>query len=111
MSQKNIEELMKKGTQLAQEFLQFNAKNFSPYNAVLSAEKLLLESKYIPLNEKDAWILEKGKSYYLKRGYNSSLVAFTLPSQFSPDSSLFKIIGSHTDSPCIRLAPKFETKS
>jgi aspartyl aminopeptidase len=34
------------------------------------------------------------------------MIAFTVGAKFNADSSNFKIIGTHTDSPCLRLAPK-----
>jgi aspartyl aminopeptidase len=40
----------------------------------------------------------------LTRGHNSTLVAFVLPK--NPTISKFKIVATHTDSPCIRIAPK-----
>ena len=33
------------------------------------------------------------------------MIAFTVGEKFNPDTSNFKIIGTHTDSPCLRLAP------
>ena len=108
MSQKNLEEIFKKSTLLAKEFLTMNAKAFSPYGAVLSLEKLLKNSQFEELKEGQSWTLTPGKGYYLKRGFNSSLVAFSVPKNFSPENSLFKIIGTHSDSPCVRLAPNFE---
>ncbi len=45
----------------------------------------------------------------MTRGYGSSLVAFSIPKQIN--KPLFKIVATHTDSPCIRLAPKFNAES
>lgn len=111
MQKSNLEEVMKNGTKLAKSFINFNSKAFSPYNAVDNAEKLLKLNNFVQLKEQDQWELKGGEFYYLKRGYNSSLVAFHVPKNFNPDNSLFKIIGSHTDSPCLRIAPKFEYTS
>lgn len=53
----------------------------------------------------DQWNLESGKSYYFTRN-NSTLVAFIVGNQASQNGvSLYKIIGCHTDSPVLKLAP------
>lgn len=54
----------------------------------------------------DPWALEAGKSYFFTRN-NSTLVAFIVGAQAGAQDavSLFKIIGCHTDSPVLKLAP------
>ena len=53
----------------------------------------------------DKWNLEGGKSYYFSRN-NSTLVAFIVGAQATNTGvSLFKIVGCHTDSPVLKLAP------
>ena len=95
---------------MAKKFIDFNKKNYSPYNSVNNTSSILSKNSFIELNEKESWKLEKGNFYYLRRGYNSSIVAFHVPKNFDEKRS-FKIIGTHTDSPSIRLAPKFDHKS
>ena len=51
-------------------------------------------------------------AYYYTRNV-STIVAFVVGKQCKPDGpSVFKIVGCHTDSPCIKLAPhnKVENK-
>jgi aspartyl aminopeptidase len=49
--------------------------------------------------------LEGGKGYYFTRN-NSTLVAFTIGKNATQNgASLYKIIGCHTDSPVLKLAP------
>ena len=52
----------------------------------------------------DHWNLESGKSYYFTRN-NSTLVAFIVGAKAQDGPSLFKILGCHTDSPVLKLAP------
>ena len=33
------------------------------------------------------------------------MIAFHVGEQFEPSKTLFKIIGAHTDSPCLKIAP------
>ena len=51
------------------------------------------------LKERDDWDIKAGKGYYLTRN-NSTIVAFKVN-----DGNMFKIIGCHTDSPVLKVAP------
>jgi aspartyl aminopeptidase len=54
---------------------------------------------------RDQWKLEAGKGYFFTRN-NSTIVAFTIGAAAgSAGPSMFKIIGCHTDSPVLKLAP------
>ena len=49
--------------------------------------------------------MEAGKSYYFTRN-GSTIVAFTVGKKAAAKGvDLFKIIGCHTDSPCLKTAP------
>lgn len=76
-------------------FVAFLEKSLSPYHAVQNAAELLAEHGFVPLAEGEPWDLKKGGSYYTVRG--GSLIAFRL------GGGDFKIIASHTDSPCFKL--------
>ena len=76
---------------------QFHAVNYS---------KLLLQNAgFKELKERDDWKIKEGESYYLTRN-NSTIVAFRVASSDKQNKdSLFKIIGCHTDSPVLKVAP------
>lgn len=94
-----------KAKELSQKFINFNTNLVSPYH-VVNKVKLELESAgFVGLKESDKWELKKGNKYYIIRGH-SSIISFTIPKNFSTANTAFKIIGSHVDSPCLRLAPK-----
>ena len=101
-------ELMSKAEKIVEEFIKFNRTAVSPYHAVHNVEAVLKDHKFTKLEEEGEWKLEAGGNYYLTRGTNSSLVAFSVPKNVSVEQTSFKMIGTHTDSPCLRLAPKFE---
>lgn len=82
----------------AERLTSFIASSPSPYHVVDNAEKMLLESGFIPLSEKKCFNIERGKSYFVKRS-SSALIAFRVPE--SP--SFFRIVASHTDSPCFKI--------
>lgn len=73
-----------------------------------SAQKLN-KGGFLPLNESDKWDLKPGDKRYVIRG-GTSLVAFIVGTT-PPQSSGFRIVGSHTDSPCLRLKPNAPYKS
>ena len=56
------------------------------------------------LKEVEKWNLVPGQSYYFTRNA-STIVAFTTGNKCNENVDLFKIVGCHTDSPCIKLAP------
>lgn len=103
-------EIFSKGEKICEEFIKFNKTAISPYHAVSNVESLLKTHNFIRLEEEGEWHLQKGANYYLTRGTCSSLIAFSIPQGACIEKTAFKIIGTHTDSPCLRLAPKFEAK-
>jgi aspartyl aminopeptidase len=48
--------------------------------------------------------LAAGKSYFFTRN-QATIVAFSVGNKCNEGIDLFKIVGCHTDSPCLRLAP------
>lgn len=83
------------------EFLEFLRTSYTPYHAVKNAADFLIKNGFVCLNETEPWKLEKGGKYFTVRG--GSLVAFRV------GEDAFKIIASHTDSPCFKLKPNAET--
>lgn len=81
------------------ELLDFIADSPTAFHAVKSAQVMLEEAGFIRLDEKKAYVLEAGCSYYVMRN-SSSLIAFSIPSS-APDG--FSIISAHTDSPCFKI--------
>ena len=83
----------------AEKCLTFIDKSVSCYHAVENVEEQLLKNGFIRLEERDAWELSGGRSYYVKRG-GSSLIAFKIPKEAFKG---FHITASHSDSPCFKL--------
>lgn len=84
----------------------------SPFHSVETVKKLLKENEFNEIKETEDWELEGGKKYYFTRN-NSTICAFTVGTKCASGSppSCFKVVGCHTDSPCIRLAPISKTES
>ena len=89
---------------LAQDLLNFIDASPSPWHAVDSVEKQLINAGFSQLDETAAWQLQAGGSYFVTRG-GASIIAFTLGKQALNDNG-FRIVGAHTDSPGLRLKPQ-----
>lgn len=88
----------------ARELIDFIDASPSPWHAVASTEARLLAQGYTRLEESQRWQLAAGGRYYVVRG-GASLIAFVLGSQPITETG-FRIVGTHTDSPGLRLKPK-----
>jgi aspartyl aminopeptidase len=89
-----------------QELLDFLAHATSPFHAVRQMTRRLDAAGFVPLNDLQPWSLENGRGYYLVRN-DSSLVAFTLGGSRGPVEGM-RMVGAHTDSPCLMVKPKPE---
>ena len=97
-------EIFQKSLEFGQTAVNALKKSVSPYNFVEHAKKELKEAGFLQIYESDSWNLEPGKKYFYTRN-NSCIIAFNIGNKFNPEESCFKIIGAHTDSPSLRIAP------
>lgn len=96
-------------TEFVNGLLHFLQQSPTPYHAVDSMAQLLETGGYRRLDEAEAWSLDKsGGRYYVIRG-GSSLIAFRLTRPL-PENGL-RMIGAHTDSPCLKVKPNPEVIS
>lgn len=77
--------------------LEFLKTSYTAYHAVSNAEAYLLGHGFTRLSEGEPWKILQGGKYYVTRG-GSSLIAFTVKK-----GKGYKIVASHTDSPCLKL--------
>jgi aspartyl aminopeptidase len=89
------------------ELLNYLDQSPSPFHAVNSLSSELLAKGFTQLHERDIWDLTPGK-YFVTRN-NSSLTAFVLGKQSPLDTGL-RIVGAHTDSPCLKVKPNPENR-
>ena len=97
-------EIFQKSLEFGQTAVNALKKSVSPYNFVEHAKKELKSAGFLQIYESDPCILEPGKKYFYTRN-NSCIIAFNIGKKFNPEESCFKIIGAHTDSPSLRIAP------
>ncbi|MDG2089826.1 MAG: M18 family aminopeptidase [Gammaproteobacteria bacterium] len=76
----------------------------TPFHAVENLSKELIKAGYNLLHESDAWHIEPGQGYFVCRN-SSSLIAFRTGDGNLQDSG-FKIVGAHSDSPCLKVKPQ-----
>lgn len=78
----------------------------TPFHAVEQMAAILDDNDFQRLNESDAWGLQaKIGKFYVTRN-DSSIIAFTLGSD--PVEQGFRMVGAHTDSPCLKVKPNPE---
>lgn len=78
----------------------------TPFHATENIASQLLAAGFMPLYEGDIWQLEPGKRYLVTRN-DSSIIAFVFGRTPLADSGI-RMLGAHTDSPCLRVKPRAE---
>jgi len=74
-------------------------------------KNLLSEAGFEELSEGDKWELKPGSKYYVARN-NSTIGAFIVGKGLSEGAPThFKVIGTHSDSPRLTLAPVTKTSA
>jgi len=72
----------------------------TPFHATQNMAGMFENAGFIKLDEVEKWELVKGKKYYVTRN-DSSVIAFTYPKS----DKKYVMLGSHTDSPNLKLKP------
>jgi aspartyl aminopeptidase len=78
----------------------------TPFHAVRELAQRLEQGGFIRLQEDSAWRLAPGARHYVVRN-GSSIVAFVVGSE-SPPLEGVRMVGAHTDSPCLTIKPSPE---
>lgn len=90
----------------AKEFLDFSYESPVSFFAVKNSIELLKNKGFKELKENEKWDLKNNEKYMLNIN-NSGLFAFET-GKASVENTSFRIVGSHTDSPSIRIKPNPE---
>lgn len=91
-----------------QQLLEFLNASPTPWHAVANMAERLEQSGFRRLDERDDWELESGQGYYVVRN-GSSIVAFR-SGRRPVDISGIRMVGAHTDSPCLKVKPNPEIR-
>ena len=76
----------------------------SPWHAVESSIDRL--DGFVRLDETDAWTELPAAGYVVRSG---AIIAWRLPSEPAAAHVPFRLVGAHTDSPCLRVKPQPDT--
>ncbi len=90
-------------SQFNQSLIDFLNAAPTPFHAVQVMADKLLDAGFKELHEENQWNTEPGK-YFVTRN-QSSIIAFNLGSTELPKSGI-RIVGAHTDSPCLKAKPR-----
>lgn len=71
----------------------------TPFHATKNMAGMFLNAGFVKLYEEQKWSLEEGGKYFVIRN-DSSIIAFTYPKEKS-----YVMVGTHTDSPNLKLKP------
>ncbi|MCS5556064.1 MAG: M18 family aminopeptidase, partial [Arenicellales bacterium] len=88
--------------------LEFLAGSPTPFHAVKQLKQLLTAEGFEQLAEHSSWSLKPGGRYFVVRN-GSSIVAIRTGSVHPADEGL-RLIGTHTDSPCLKIKPAPEIR-
>ncbi|OUS02697.1 M18 family aminopeptidase [Gammaproteobacteria bacterium 54_18_T64] len=86
-----------------EQLLAFLKASPSPFHAVEKMAQRLDEAGFEYLSEQESWAVEPGGRYYTTRN-DSSIIAFS-GGDFSQG---IRMVGAHTDSPCLMVKPQPE---
>ena len=92
--------------ELNQGLIDFLKASPTPFHATATLVQRLEAAGFELLDERQPWNCEAGGRYYVTRN-DSSLIAFKL-GQRSPIDGGLRMVGAHTDSPCLRVKPQPE---
>lgn len=93
----------------AEDLCRFIDASPMPYQASAEAVRRLRAAGYRLLDEGEPWKLETGGRYYIRRA-DTTVLAFQL-GKSAPSASGFRVVGTHIDSPNLRVKPNAELLS
>ncbi|MCK7544587.1 M18 family aminopeptidase [Marinobacter bryozoorum] len=95
-------------TSFNQNLLEFLSTSPTPWHATRNMAQTLDDAGFQALDEREEWNLQQGQGYYVIRN-GSSIVAFRTGNR-SPLEAGVRMVGAHTDSPCLKVKPNPELR-
>lgn len=100
---------MSKQEQFNREMCDFLSRATTPFHAVNAMAEQLDAAGFEKLQEDIDWTLAPGGRYYVVRN-GSSIIAFGIGAEAGPTGGV-RMVGAHTDSPCLMVKPAPEKNS
>ena len=91
------------------ELMDFLASSPTPFHAVHEMARRLAEAGFERRPEGDVWRLDPGGRWFTTRN-DSSLIAWTAPARGALAERGLRMVGAHTDSPCLKVKPQPELR-
>lgn len=92
-----------------QDLLRFVAASPTPFHATAEMALRLTEAGFERLHEADHWQMQVGGRYFVTRN-DSSILAFVHSGEPLLDAGI-RMVGAHTDSPCLKIKPNADVQS
>ena len=89
------------------QLLDFLQRSPTPFHATANLAEALDDAGFEALEEGRSWQLKPGGRYRVVRS-DSSIVAFVLPQTAALAETGLRMVGAHTDSPCLKVKPNPE---
>ncbi len=90
------------------DLLKFLNTSPTPWHAVATMKQRLDAAGFQELDEREDWSLAQNQGYYVIRN-GSSIIAFRTGSKDVTTSGI-RMVGAHTDSPCLKVKPNPELR-
>ena len=84
--------------------LQYLQQSPTPFHATEQLAVRLAAAGFEMLDETESWQLQAGGRYLVTRN-DSSIIAFVLPVVATLADTGWRMVGAHTDSPCLKVKP------
>ncbi len=93
-------------SEITRDLMDFIQASPTPFHATRALRQRLLDAGFEELDERDDWILRADGRYLVVRN-GSSLIAFCTGATGTLPQGI-RMVGAHTDSPCLRVKPQPE---
>ena len=90
----------------SEQLIEFIKNSPTSYHAVDNMKKFLNSAGFECLDENEPWCLKSNNGYYVTRN-DSSIIAFIVGAK-EPIETGIRLVGAHTDSPCLKIKPNPE---
>ncbi|MEH6649486.1 MAG: M18 family aminopeptidase [Motiliproteus sp.] len=84
--------------------LEYLQQSPTPFHATAQLAERLVAVGFETLDETRSWQLQAGGRYLVTRN-DSSIIAFVLPADAALADTGWRMVGAHTDSPCLKVKP------